>query len=718
MIDVASSLPPTLPALLADRADRHPDRTALTYLSDEGDPTTITYGQLHQRALEVASALRQIGPSGQRGLLLFPPGIEFVVGFFGCGYAGWIPVPTSYPKPGRALPRLDAAATDCLPQAILADQATIRGIDRSKLCAAAAQLPAVATDAGAASSAERPFPARGGQSHPSELAATDLALLQYTSGSTSEPKGVMVTHSNLIANLEACRRAFGVDWQSDSATTPDRGVFWLPAFHDMGLIGGILVPLYVGGESVLISPRAFLQRPIRWLQTLSDFRAIISGAPNFAYQLCVDRIAPAQTESLDLSCWKVAFCGAEPVSARTLAAFTRRFESIGFSEHAFLPCYGLAESTLLAAGGPGPQRPEVLLVDREALGQRRIQPVQRQPGTHPRELVGCGQPAHGTQLIIVDPDSHHRLPGGEVGEIWLSGDSVASGYWNREQENTERFAAQLADASGGSEDRFFRTGDLGFLHKGILFVTGRLKDVVILRGRNHFPQDIETTVREAVGNDAGQVAAFAVEGPRGESLVIVAEPPRQSDAAQLSELVRSIRRAVIDQHEVDPRHVLLVRPATVPLTSSGKLRRSECRRRFLENEITARYRWDRSGGGEADPLPMPAMPPHPGDDDLPQIRDLVSHWLLQWLVSRAGVLPQDANAEKPFADYGLDSLTAVELSGELEDWSGLELDPVIAWNHPTAASLADHLARQIVSAAQTQDQPRRADDAVAGNPHA
>lgn len=681
----------TLPQWIGQRAVRHGQRIAVTFIDDDHRERSWTYGQLWSHACAAAARLPRAEESGRRALLLFPPGLEFLAGFLGCHIAGWIPVPTCYPKPGRQMPRLDSAAGDCAPSALLGDAATIEGIDRSKLGPAARDLPLIATDA-------EP-PAAADHVDPDQLSVDPetCGLLQYTSGSTSEPKGVVVRHRNLMANLEAIRQGFRIGWDSEQASAEEAnarptGVFWLPCFHDMGLIGGILAPLYLGGRTILMSPRSFLQRPLRWLQLISDYRATISGAPNFAYQLCVDRISPDQVDGLELGSWRVAFCGAEPVLWRTLHDFGNRFASCGFSDSAFYPCYGLAEATLLAAGGDGPRAPEPLKIDRRSLGEGRAVVDENGRGDSVQRLISCGRPVLGTEIRIVDPQQRTEAGERTVGEIWLRGDSIAAGYWNRPDENRERFDAQLASGEGG----FFRTGDLGFFYQNELYVTGRWKDVVILRGRNHFPQDIEATVREAVGDQGGTCAAFAVEGPRGEALAIVAEVARHAEESALPDLVRTIRRMVIDEHEVDPRHVWLVRPAAVPVTSSGKVQRSRCREWFTGDQLRVKYRYDRISASEQMPIPVPPLPPAPGPEDGEQIASIIDSWLVQWLVSRGGVAPEDVQSEKPFTAYGLDSMTAVELSGELEDWVGVELTPVVAWNYPTIAQLSRFIAEQIV----------------------
>ncbi|MFG0261264.1 MAG: AMP-binding protein, partial [Novipirellula sp. JB048] len=487
---------------------------------------------------------------------------------------------------------------------------------------------------------------------------------------------------------------FKIPWQDDEGSEAGTAVFWLPFFHDMGLIGGLLAPLYAGFSTVFMSPRAFLQRPLRWLELISDHKASVSGAPNFAYQLCVDRIAPDQTDSLDLSHWTTAFCGAEPIVPRTLTDFAHRFSSSKFSASAFYPCYGLAEATLLAAGGDGPGEPRFLTVAREALSQGRvdIQPDGR--GKAFQKLVACGTAAQETELLIVDPTTSEVCEEREIGEIWLKGASVTAGYWNRDEENQKRFAAVTSDGRRG----FCRSGDLGFCDAGQLYVTGRIKDVVILRGRNLYPQDIEATVRDSLEGQAGQCVAFSAAGVRGEGLAIIAEIDRHCDAALFPEMVRSIRRRVIEIHEVDPRHVLLVRPATVPLTTSGKVQRHQCREWFAADEIRYRYRYDRKFLSEQAPLAIPQLPRHPSVADRESLSQMIEAWLTEWMVVRAGVQPDQIELDKPFADYGLDSMTSVELSGETEDWSGVELTPVVAWNHPTISELSRFIADELIAA--------------------
>ncbi|HSK81412.1 MAG TPA: fatty acyl-AMP ligase, partial [Thermoanaerobaculia bacterium] len=447
--------------ILENRAAEQGERPAYVFLSygETGvAEERLTYAELDARARAIGASLQEAGAGGERVALLFPPGADFVASFFGCLYAGAVAVPALPPRPRGADPRLQAICRDARPRVALTTAEKLPALER-----AAAEIPEL-------KAALRMAPATEGAAdwRRADLGPEALAFLQYTSGSTSSPKGVMVSHGNLVHNEELIRRTFE---QSSGSVV----LGWLPLYHDMGLIGTVLQPLYTGAVSYLMTPGAFLQRPARWLEAISRYRATTSGGPNFAYELCVRKVGEAERESLDLSSWQVAFNGAEPVRAGTLRRFAEAFAPCGFRATAFRPCYGLAEATLLVSGGRPEGEPRVRALDAEALERHD---VVEGDAARSRELVGCG--AAMQEVLAVDPESGDPCPPGGVGEIWVAGPSVARGYWERPEETATTFGARLADGTGP----FLRTGDLGFVSGGELFLTGRLKDLIILRGRN------------------------------------------------------------------------------------------------------------------------------------------------------------------------------------------------------------------------------------------
>lgn len=561
----------TLIHRLIERADRQGDQRAYTFLDQGETPGDIlTYEVLERRARAVAAALRELVEPGDRALLMYPPGLEFVTAFFACLYADVIAVPAYPPhvsRPARCWPRLRAIATEAGIKAVLCPAAIAERLQ--ELIASTpefSQCSLLASDS---------VDTSAGQTWgPPNCARDSIAFLQFTSGSTAAPKGVVVTHGNIEHNLAYLARYTG----GDSETVQ---VSWLPTYHDMGLFAGILYPLYLGCPSYLMSPVAFLQKPLRWLSAIHRFRGTNSGGPDFAYELCVERVPPESRGQLDLSSWKIAFNGAEPIRRSTLSRFWQSFRHQGFRWEAFRAAYGLAEATVFVSGGAV----ESSLDDRP---------------------VACGLPDCDTQLRIVDPETNHELPAGEVGEIWLRSPSVARGYWNRAEETEQTFSARLAESGEGA---YLRTGDLGYLLHGELFVTGRLKDLVIVRGRKIYPQDIEQTVESSHGLiPANATAAIAVPTEQGERLVIVAEVqpiriPRSTGSTftpastttttqkELQDVIGAIRQAVAEQHELQACGVALLSRGTIPKTSSGKIRRHECRHGFVTGTLDCVMEW-------------------------------------------------------------------------------------------------------------------------------
>ncbi|MCI0333498.1 MAG: AMP-binding protein [Planctomycetes bacterium] len=731
----------TMVELLAGQAAEQPDRMAFAFLDERDGATQITFAELERRARAIAARLQLELRPGDRALLVYPAGLEFIAAFFGCMYAGVVAVPATYPKPKRPMPRLQRIALDCDAHVALSTAQTLTTLDPDLLTADAATSSWIATD--------ELTDALADMWQPPTVAGSDLAFLQYTSGSTSDPKGVMVSHANLLNNLECIRQSFGIgDMEDDRESST--GVFWLPAYHDMGLIGGILTPLYMGGRSVLMSPTSFLQKPMHWLQAIHDYKAIISGAPNFAYEYCVRRTTPEERTALDLSRWRLAFCGAEPIRAETLTHFAKAFAGAGFRMQAFYPCYGLAECTLLAAGPDYRQEPHILAVNRAALAEHRVAPECGEPAAMVQRLVGCGPALPDHRIVIVDPETSRACADAEVGEILIQGPSVTQGYWNRAEETEEVFGATIEGQSG----RFLRTGDLGFFRDGELFVTGRVKDVIIIRGRNHYPQDIEQSAEEAhPAVLAG--AAFALDDTAGERLVVVHQLDRQYRGSDYHQIIQAIRRAIVEQHELDPYAVVLIRQTSLPITSSGKVQRNLCREQYLADELRVVHCWTNpaigrepakaAANGRADVQLRPRVEveevQHSGDFGFPnpirnpqsairnqplgarplwpaapsveldRAAERIETWLLEWLIGRLALDPADVARDRPFAEFGVDSLTAVELSHELEEQFGVPLPPIVAWNYPTPATLARYLAEQMTgikdpNAAESTDELR------------
>ncbi|HVF42738.1 MAG TPA: amino acid adenylation domain-containing protein [Pyrinomonadaceae bacterium] len=662
----------TLVELLSMRARQHPGRRAYTFLADgEGEEVSLTYGELERQARAVGAALQSAGAEGGRVLLLYPSGLEYVAAFFGCLYAGAVAVPVYSPRANRTLSRLQGIAADAAPKVALTTSTILSRMDdagRRVLEPGGGRW--VATDAIDADSAAR--------WREPEVGGDTLALLQYTSGSTSAPKGVMVSHANLLHNERMIQRAFGQTEQSVI-------VSWLPLYHDMGLIGGVLQPLYLGAECVLMSPASFLQRPLRWPEAISRYRATTSGGPDFAYGLCVAKSSEEERAALDLSSWGVAFNGSEPVRAETLEQFASAFAPCGFRREAFQPCYGLAEATLFVSGGKGSALPTVRAFQPDALEKNRAVEV-REGGGPARALVSSGRALPEARVVVVDPEERAECAPGQVGEIWVAGSSVAAGYWNRPEETERTFGARTTEAGAGP---FLRTGDLGFLHEGELFVTGRLKDLIIIRGLNYYPQDIELTVeRSHAALRPHGSAALSVEAAGRERLVVVAEVKRHSrgDAPAVFE---SIRRAVGEQHELTPHAVVLIAQGALPKTSSGKVRRQACKEAFLRGELKAEAEWREPEREEVSGEP-PAAPAAPADD-----REGLERWLASRLAAKLGIDAAAFDTRRSLSSYGLDSLAAVELMHGVETGLGARLPVNVLLESSTVSELAGRLLEEL-----------------------
>lgn len=675
----------TLVELLRWRADHQANRRLFTFLQDgEREEIHLTFGELDRQAKAIAALLQKQGVLGQRALLLFPPGLDYIAAFFGCLYAGVIAVPVYPPKLtrlDRSLPRLQAIINNAQPSVALTTTPILSMAENFLAQAPNFQaLRWMATDTvGVEMAADW---------YPPSIERDSLAFLQYTSGSTAVPKGVMVSHYNLLHNEALIQRAFEI-------TPDDVGVGWLPLYHDMGLIGTVLQPIYSGFPCILMSPLDFLQKPMRWLQAISHYRATVSGGPNFAYDLCVRKITPEQRAAIDLRSWRVALNGAEPIRPDTIEQFRSTFEPVGFRRETFFPCYGLAEATLFVSGGPVSTPPVIRTLQAGSLENKLAVPA-HQDDENPRTLVGCGQVWAEQHLLIVNPETKTKCSSDQIGEVWIAGSSVAHGYWQKPEDSTHTFCAYLADAGEGP---FLRTGDLGFLQEGELFIVSRLKDLIIIRGRNHAPQDIELTVEKshpALRQGCG--VAFSVEVASEERLVVVQEVKRQHLDVDISIVATVIRQSVAANHELQVHEVVLLKPGGVPKTSSGKLQRRACRVDYLDGNlekvmgcsrleinvaqpgISANAALTRAELITAEPTQRP---------------ELLRDYLHQQLAQALQVPPAKFGVDQPFTALGLDSLKALELKNQIELALQLNFPLVTFMEHPTITQLSEVLLELI-----------------------
>ncbi len=662
--------------VLFDWAASRSDEIAYRFHGGRGDaPQDLAVGSLARDVRAVAAALTHRGLKGERVVLALPHAPVFMPAFFGCLAAGALAAPVPMQRAGKEDPRFNAVLADAAPALVIADAAAAPALAEIAAARHAAfggrrtevtTLDALLEDPDAFA--------------PFALGADDVAVLQYTSGSTGDPKGVMVTHGNIVDNVAMIIAKLRI--RSDS-----RGVVWLPFYHDMGLVGAVLVPMAVRGMVDLITPQSFVQAPMAWLQKLSDVRATTAVAPNFALERCCDLATPEALATLDLSSIGCLLTGSEPVNPNTLERFAATFAPAGFRRDAIMPAYGLAEATLLATGnlhdGVGPT---IRAFDGRALAANRAAaPTADAPV---RQLVGNGAPEG--RVRIADPETGRGLSDGTVGEIWITGGSVAKGYFNRPDVTAAAFGARLADAPG--EGPFYRTGDLGFVVDDDLFITGRLKDLIIVRGRNVYPQDVEeTATRGQPALATGAAAAFAVDRGRGEEVVLAAEATRQGvtalkdpDAAEA--LVADVLARVSETHEIAPIELVVVKPGRLPRTSSGKIRRSAALAEWQETgfEPHVVHRWSRPATPTSDAAEAPLAVAS---------RAELEDWLIARLAAQSGRPAHEIDLDEPFASYGLDSVTAIELVAAVNrlEIGARKVDPTDLYDHPTVKRLLDYM---------------------------
>ncbi|HOW25908.1 MAG TPA: AMP-binding protein [Bacteroidales bacterium] len=656
----------TLCDILTLRAQKTPDKVAFIFLKDgETEEEKITYRQLYEQAWKVAHSIKSRGiQPGERALLLFPPGLEFVKTLFGCFYAGIYAVPAYPPRKNRSFSRIISIVNDCNPKVCITVSDICESFEKNfRDVEELRSLLWISVDRESTVSMDFTY----------MIKPDDLALLQYTSGSTASPKGVMVSHGNFMRNLEFLRQCFEFTDETDA-------VHWLPVFHDMGLVVGIIQPVYSGFTGILMSPVSFIQKPIRWLRAFSDYRGVMGSAPNFAFDLCVSKISEEDCLDLDLTSVKSVLNAAEPVRKSTMEKFCERFKTYGFQPENFYPGYGLAEATLIVSGGNVNESPRYLFINKQALEEGRVEIAQEDaPGSSYQ--VSVGKPWIDTNIIIADPETLTHCESSEIGEIWISGSIIAKGYWNRPKETAETFQAFTQDTGEGP---FLRTGDLGFFYQGELYVTGRLKDLIILHGRNYYPQDIEYLAEKshpALRLNAS--AAFSIDRDGEEKLVIVAEVERTFIRdLDVTGICDSIRQQVGEEIEQEVYAVQLLRTASILKTSSGKIQRRACKEAFLRNEL------DVVGESVLKATTREREAAAPSSD-------LVSlqAWLLAWIHSQLKVPIEQIDSSRPITAYGLNSMKAVQLQNAFLQKYGINFPPYLFFEKITILELAERASR-------------------------
>ena len=652
----------TLVHLLNHRAACQGDKTAYILLDEKGNESDrICYAELVKSARNIASTIQRKVSKGDRCLILLPPGLQFITGFLGCLFAGVIAIPSYPPRRKKTNERFWSVFHNAEPLCILTSPEIKESLNgHFDFSERLQDIPHVVIEGEYADDStywENP-----------DVEPDDIAMLQYTSGSTGQPMGVMVSHDNLMHNFEVVKQSFHHDENLI-------GVSWLPPYHDMGLMGTLLQPLYVGGMSVIITPNDFLRSPVIWLNSITKYRGITAGCPNFALDFCVERISEEQKMDIDLTSLKVLFCGSEPIRKKTLDNFSNAFKNCGFTTNKFLPCYGLAESTLLVTGIHCSEPPEYLKVDRQNL-ERTGKIILSQDNTRSSELVGCGYPWLDGKVIIVDPETGCKVQEHETGEIWIISSSVCRGYWNNPEKTRQIFKAYTSDTKEGP---FLKTGDLGFINNGHLYITGRIKDLIIICGINYYPQDIENTVENchpALQKNA--CTAFSVDMNDQEQLVVVQEVKRTA-IRELNEnkIFEAIRSAIAYEHEIPIYAVALISPGSSIKTSSGKIQRRACKSAFLQNDLKLIAYWELDINSQTNVFLFE------GNKNISV--ENIQAWLISWLSNKLKISPKSINPDNPILSYGLDSLGAVELEREVNEQFGI------------AIHIADFLENNIIS---------------------
>src|SRR5262245_45853718 len=666
--------------VLDTRANIQAGQPSYVFLSGGAEVDRLTFAHLQRKARAIAARLQAMKARNERVLLLYPAGLNYVAALYACLYGRAIAVPAYPPRRNQNLRRLLAIIDDARPMVALTTSAVL-----SRLQSWFNQAPVLkpiqwmVTD---------DIDLRWADIWKEDRANEEtIALLQYTSGSTSTPKGVSVSHGNLLHNQAMMRER--LEHNNDTVI-----VSWLPMYHDMSLIGNIFAGMYNGAPCYLMAHTDFLQKPACWLEAISKYRATFSGGPNFAYDLCVRKARHEQREGLDLSCWKTAFNGSEPVRAETMRRFAEAFSPYGFRPEALYPCYGLAEATLFVSGGVVSKAPVVTTFDKTGLEEHRAVVSDRlQDGV---ALVSSGKPCLDERITIVDPRTLTRCDEGRVGEIWVSSAAVAQGYWGRPELTDAAFRARLSDTKEGP---YLRTGDLGVIVQGDLYVTGRIKDLIIIRGRNHYPQDIELTAEAShPALRPGCSASFAVAGEETERVILVTELNREwRNSVSMKEVAESVRQAILSEHEIDISAIVFIRPGSLPKTSSGKIQRSAIRSAFLSESLETVHQWQITVGHGSNGQPV-------RPEDALRTLESLKGWLSLECSSKLNISPHKIDKDQPIACYGLDSLAATEFVISIEESLGVQI-PIerLFRGAPSISELASFLYEQLQPAAKDRD---------------
>ncbi len=652
-----------------------PDTVLYRFLDSTGQiDEEISYIQLDRAAQNIGRKLQQQRSSSKTVLILFPPSLNYIKALFACFYAGLTAVPTQPPTNNRNSPRIARIVADSRAEIVLTTKELYPKL--SKLLDIRKWI--IIDDI-----QQNHIITSESFSEPDET-----AFIQYTSSSTGLPKGVEITHANLYHNAKQVSKLFGL---SNSSVC----VSWLPLYHDMGLIGGVLIPILEGVPTTLMSHTSFVQRPFRWLKMISEFRATHSGGPNFSYELCIKHITEEQKKQLDLSNWEVAFNGAESIQAETIERFSKAFLSCGFRKQTFFPCYGLAEATLMVTGGDRKSEPVIKSCSIDGIEKNRAD-IKILSGSKTRSYVGCGHGLPELEVVIVNPKTREQRPDGQIGEIWVRGPSVAKGYWNDRKKTKETFLGRL----DSNHAAYLRTEDLGFIANKELFVTGRLKDLIIINGRNIYPQDVEVCAQKSHPSIRPQgAAAFSTTTHGNEELVLLLELARHQQPNYL-EVLNAVRQALGSELDVQPIEIVLVKPLNLVYTTSGKIRRNECKILYQNQELAFLTEWKRVRKESFQHLKKA-----PSQID-------IKEWIVNQLCIKLNIPLGEINDDTSFSALGLSSIDALELTASLEDEMGFSVAPTTVWNYPNVDSLSGYLDARFKEKTKPYDSKKSCMDSV------